>query len=144
MVDFVEHEDSMIDHHAALIQTMFLVAAADADMTDAEMQIIGDIVNHLPVFRDYDKQRFETTLGECAELLGRDDGLEQGLRSIKEALPKKLWETAYALSCDVVAADGEATQEELRILELLRHRLSVDRLVAVAIERGARARFMVP
>jgi hypothetical protein len=43
----------------------------------------------------------------------------------------------------VVAADGEATQEELRILELLRHRLGIDRLVATAIERAARARFMV-
>jgi uncharacterized tellurite resistance protein B-like protein len=131
----------MIDHHAALIQTMFLVAAADADMTDAEMQIIGDIVNHLPVFRDYDRQRFEATLEASAELLGRDDGLERGLQSIKEALPKRLWETAYALACDVVAADGEATQEELRILELLSQRLMIDRLVAVAIERGARARF---
>jgi uncharacterized tellurite resistance protein B-like protein len=135
-------EDSMIDHHAALIQTMFLVAAADEDMTDAEVEIIGDIVNHLPVFRDYDNDRFEATLAESAELLGRDDGLEEGLQSIKEALPKKLWETAYALACDVVAADGEATQEELRILELLRHRLSIDRLVATAIERAARARFM--
>ena len=133
----------MIDHHAALIQTMFLVAAADEEMSDAEISIIGDIVNHLPVFRDYDKERFEATLAEAAELLGRADGLEQGLKTIKEALPKHLRETAYALSCDVVAADGEASQEELRILELLRHRLSIDRLVASAIERGARARFMV-
>jgi hypothetical protein len=51
-----------------------------------------------------------------------------------------LRETAYALACDVVAADGRATQEELRLLELLRHRLEVGRLPAAAIERGARAR----
>jgi uncharacterized tellurite resistance protein B-like protein len=132
----------MIDHHAALIQTMFLVAAADDEMTDAEIHMIGEIVSYLPVFRNYDKDRLEATLAESAELLGRDDGLERGLQSIKEALPQKLRETAYALSCDVVAADGEATQEELRILELLRHRLNIDRLVASAIERGARARFM--
>jgi tellurite resistance protein len=132
----------MIDHHAALIQTMFLVSAADDEMTDAELRIIGEIVNYLPVFRDYDNARLEATLADCAELLGRDDGLERGLQSIKDALPTKLRETAYALSCDVVAADGEATQEELRILELLRHRLNIDRLVASAIERGARARFM--
>ena len=40
------------------------------------------------------------------------------------------------------AADGLATQEELRLLELLRHRLDVGRLEAAAIERGARARHM--
>jgi hypothetical protein len=65
-----------------------------------------------------------------------------GLKQIREALPPKLRETAYAIACDVVAVDGEATQEELRILELLRHRLGIDRLVAAGIERGARARFM--
>ena len=38
------------------------------------------------------------------------------------------------------AADGKASQEELRFLELLRHRLEVGRLPAAAIERAARAR----
>ena len=47
------------------------------------------------------------------------------------------------LDFDVVAADGDASQEELRMLEMIRHRLDVDRLSAAAIERGARARHMV-
>ncbi|MGO8917659.1 MAG: tellurite resistance TerB family protein [Stellaceae bacterium] len=131
----------MIDLHAALIYTMMLVSAADTDMTDAELQIIGDIVNHLPVFRTYERQRFTKDLKECAQLLAKDDGLEQALKGIKNALPQKLRETAYAVACDVAAADGEASQEELRVLELLRHRLGIDRLIAAGIERGARARF---
>ena len=133
----------MTDHHAALIETMFLVSAADADITDAELSTIGDIVEHLPIFRDYDKGRFGQTLEVCTEILSQEDGLESGLASIKAALPPKLRETAYALACDVVAADGEATEEEIRILELLRRRFGIDRLTASAIERGARARFMV-
>ena len=131
----------MIDHHAALIYTTVLVSAADTDMTDAELQIIGDVVNHLPVFRDYDRKRLTKDLKECAQLLGRDDGLEQTLKAIKTALPQKLRETAYAIACDVAAADGETSQEVLRLLEILRHRFGIDRLVAVAIERGAKARF---
>ena len=131
----------MIDTHAALIYTMMLVSAADTEMTDAELQIIGDIVNHLTVFRDYDPKRFTKDLKECAQLLAKDDGLEQALKGIKNALPQKLRETAYAVACDVAAADGEASQEELRVLELLRHRLGIDRLIAAAIERGAAARF---
>jgi tellurite resistance protein len=131
----------MIDPHAALIYTMMLVSAADTEMTDNELQIIGDIVNHLPVFRGYERQRFTKDLKECAQLLAKDDGLEQALKGIKNALPQKLRETAYAVACDVAAADGEASQEELRVLELLRHRLGIDRLIAAGIERGARARF---
>ena len=131
----------MLDHHRALIYTMVIVSAADSDMPDAELRIIGDIVEDLPVFHDFDRQELPRVLNDCTDLIGREDGLEETLKAIKTALPAKLRETAYAIACDLVAADGEATQEELRILELIRHRLSIDRLIAVAIERGARARF---
>ena len=59
-------------------------------------------------------------------------------------MPARLYPTAYALACDVVAVDGVATQEELRLLEMMRHSLDVDRLTAAAIERGAAARFARP
>ena len=131
----------MIDHHAALIYTMVLVSAADTDMTDTELHVIGDIVNHLPVFADYERERLTRDLKECADLLTKEDGLEQVLKSIKGGLPQKLRETAYAVACDIAAADGKASQEELRLLELLADTLRIDRLVAAGIERGARARF---
>jgi tellurite resistance protein len=132
----------MIDHQAALIYTMVLVSASDNNMTDAEMRIIGDNVRDLPAFAGYDHDKLTETLGECAALLGGADGLEETFTRIKAALPARLRETAYALACDVVAADGEASQEELRVLEMIRHRLNIDRLIAAAIERGTRARFM--
>ena len=50
-------------------------------------------------------------------------------------------ETAYALACDVVAADGNISQEEARLLQMLRQSLDIDHLIGAAIERGARARF---
>ena len=133
----------MLDPHGALICTMMMVSAADRDMTESELAIIGDIVGDLPVFRDFDHQHLPRVLGECSRLLGRENGLEEALSAIKKALPPKLRETAYAIACDVAAADGEASQEELRVLELLRHRLGIDRLIAAGIERGARARFAV-
>jgi len=131
----------MIDPQAALIYIMVMVAAADNDMADSELQIIGDIVNHLPVFQDYDKKRLTKDLKDCAGMLGRETGLEEMLSTVKTALPAKLRETAYAIACDVAAAGGEPSQETLRLLELLRQRVLLDGLVAAAIERGARARF---
>ena len=132
----------MTDHHAALIYTMVLVSAADREMTDAELHTIGDTVNHLPIFQDYDQDRLTATAQSCAELLNEDDGFEKVMVQIVSGLPERLRETAYALSCDVAAADGRVSQEELRLLELLRHRLDVGRLPAAAIERGTRARYM--
>ena len=131
-----------ISHHTALVYVMVLIAGADSDMKDTELRMIGEIVSHLPVFADYDAAQLTKDAGNCAELLAQDDGLEQALAAIETAIPEKLKETAYAMACDVAAADQLVTQEEARVLELLRYRLPVGRLPAAAIERGARARFM--
>jgi tellurite resistance protein len=132
---------AMLDPHGALICTMVIVSAADSNMTDAELATIGEIVGHLPVFRDFDRDNLPSVLESCSQLLSREDGLDEAFAEIKQVLPANLRETAYALACDVAAADGDAVQEELRVLELMRHRLDIDRLIAAGIERGARARF---
>ncbi len=124
----------------ALIYLMVTTSAADADMTDRELMAMGDIVRMLPVFRDFDMDDLASVAEECAPLLNKEDGLDEVLDVVSESLPERLYETAYAICCDIVAADGNADQEELRILEMIRHRLNVDRLAAAAIERGARAR----
>jgi len=109
-------------------------------MTDAEMLSIGDIVLHLPVFRDFDRKELPNTTSACAGLLADGEGLKKVFKEIKAALPARLRETAYALACDVAAADGSVTQEEARMLEMIRYELEIGRLPAAAIERGAKAR----
>lgn len=130
----------MSQHHDALIYTMVLVSAADREMTDAEMRRIGQLVTILPVFRDFNVDDLPSSAQDCAAILSDDDGLDKVLGLIGDALPPKLRETAYAVACDVAAADGKVGQEEARVLEMIRHRTGVDRLAAAAIERGARAR----
>lgn len=131
----------MLDPHGALVYTMVIVIGAESRISATERNIIGDIVGHLPVFRGFDRGTLGEHLNDCAELLAREDGLEATLATIKSALPVRLRETAYAIACDLVASDGAATQDELQILELIREQLEIDRLIAAAIERGARARF---
>lgn len=135
---------SMISHHAALIYTMVMMSAADQDMTDAELRKMGEIITGLPIFADYNTQLLTTSAAACADLLDDEDGLERTLDMIEGALPESLRETAYVLACDVAAADGTIQQEEIRMLEMLRHRLNLDRLAAAAIERAARARYAKP
>lgn len=130
----------MIDPQHALIYTMVLASASDRNVTDAELAEIGEQVRYLRVFKGFDRAHLDRTAAECIDLLAAEDGLDRTLATIRDALPERLYETAYALACDVVAADGRASQEELRLLEMIRDRLDIDRLSAAAIERGARAR----
>ncbi len=125
----------------ALVLTMVLVSAATGDMSDEELGMMGRIVRQLPVFKDFDIDSLPEVGRQGAEMLREDDGLDSVMEAIAEALPTRLRETAYALACDVAAADSKLDQEELHLLEIIRHSLGIDRLNAAAIERGTRARF---
>lgn len=124
----------------ALVAVMVTTSAADETLSTNELLSINRIVDALPAFANYDKDRIKTVSQAVFDILEDEDGLDALLGLVKEALPEELSETAYALACDVAAADGTVKMSELRFLEMLRHDLGVGRLASAAIERGARAR----
>jgi tellurite resistance protein len=124
----------------ALIAVMIATSAADENMTTSEFREISSIVDLLPIFHGYDKDRVSQVGALVADLFTEEDGLDALIGLVEAALPDHLRETAYALACDVAAADGRVAMTELRFLEELRHEIRVGRLAAAAIERGARAR----
>lgn len=132
-----------ISHHAALIYVMVIVSAADGAMSATELKAIGDLVRDLPVFRDFDQTRLLPTAQECAQILQEPDGLDAVLGLVKEALPDHLRETAYWLSLEVALADSRVALEEIRVIETLRRSFGIERLIAAALERGARARYQI-
>lgn len=135
-------DDAPMTAQDALVALMIAVSAADEDIRTAELVKISNIINHLPIFGDYDAERVPMMSQTVFSLLEQEDGLEALFGLIREALPERLFETAYALSCDVAAADGRIVGPEARMLEEIRDELELDRLHAAAIERGARARHM--
>ena len=97
------------------------------------------MVDTLPIFEGYDHDRLRTIGQTVFDLFTEEDGLDALFGLMRDALPDSLRETAYALCCDVAAADGHAFQAELQFLLELRHELEIDRLHAAAIERGSAA-----
>lgn len=126
----------------SLVALMVAVSASDEDIRTAELIKIQAAVNMLPIFAGYDSDRLSTISKTVLDLFEQEDGLDALFGLIKEALPERLFETAYALACDVAAADGTLEEAELRLLEEIRYELDIDRLHAAAIERGARARHL--
>ena len=126
----------------ALVAIMVTVSVSDETIRTSELVAIERQVNHLPIFADYDMGNVRSVAQTVYTLMDEEDGLDTLFAMVRDALPDRLWETAYALACDVAAADGSIRQGELRLLEEIRHELSIDRLHAAAIERGARARHL--
>jgi len=128
----------------ALVAVMVAASASDQNMRTAELVAIQSMVNHMPIFAEYDPDRIRRVSQIVFDLFEEEDGLDALFGLIREALPERLNETAYALACDVVTADGKHSQLELQMLEEVREELKIDRLHAAAIEWGARVRHMTP
>ena len=123
-----------------LVAVMIAMSASDERLPTTELITIQRIVDHLPVFAKYDQKRIRRVSGVVFDLFSEEDGLDALFRLIREHLPARLRETAYALACDVAAADGTIYENEIRLLLAFRDELDIDRLHAAAIERGAKAR----
>lgn len=125
-----------------LVAVMIAVSASDENIGTTELMKIQTAVNLLPIFAGFDVDRIKTVSQMVFDLFEQEDGLDALFGLVREALPDRLNETAYALACDVAAADGRLEEAEMRILEEIRYELDIDRLHAAAIERGARARHL--
>ncbi|MEN8833805.1 tellurite resistance TerB family protein [Pacificibacter sp.] len=125
-----------------LVAVMIAVSMSDANVRTSELLAIEAMINHLPVFANFDPDRIKTVSAIVIELFSEEDGLDALFGLVRDNLPETLFETAYALACDIAAVDGTIREAELRILEEVRYELNIDRLHAAAIERGARAHYV--
>jgi tellurite resistance protein len=140
MLARTELDSDGLSAQEALVCTMVLVAATGGGISDREIGVMAGIVQTLPVFSDFSSAQLDAATEAAIALLREDNGLKHAARLIRDALESRLRETAYALACDVVAADGFVAQDSLQLLEFVKVELRIDALVAAAIERGARAR----
>lgn len=131
----------MLSPQAALVYTMVVAAESDEDITDREIEIIGDLVNHLPIFDGVARHEVVEMATACSEMMARPGGTDQVFEQVRDALPDSLRATAYALACDVIAADSRLHRNEMKTLGDVRSRLGVDPDTAQAIEGVTRVRF---
>ncbi|MFV0386246.1 tellurite resistance TerB family protein [Paracoccus sp. (in: a-proteobacteria)] len=127
----------------ALVAVMVAVSASDETMRTSELVAIQRMVDHMPIFANYDEDRIRAISQTVMTLFEEEEGLDALFGLIRDALPEKLYETAYALACDVGAADGRLYEGEIEMLAEIRDQLSLSRLHAAAIELSAQVRHRV-
>jgi hypothetical protein len=130
-----------ISTEQALIYTMVTMSGVEGKVNAIELAEIRQLVQTLPIFRNFDEHRLMMVAQEAGEILQETEGLQTILGLVKQALSPKLRETAYALAVEVAASDLAVGKEELRFLAMLRDSLGLDKLVTAAIERSAIARY---
>jgi tellurite resistance protein len=126
----------------ALVAVMVAVSASDNTIRTSELVAIQRMVDHAPVFATYDDDRIRAVSQTVMTLFEEEDGLDALFGLIRDALPERLHETAYALACDVAAADGRLYETEIEMLAEIREELNITRLHAAAIELSSRVRHL--
>lgn len=124
----------------ALVYLMVVTASSDEGISDRELRLIGGLIERSPVLEGFVLDRLEKVANDCIDAINGTTGLEGVLDLAIAAIPKRLQDTAYALAVEVAVVDLQLPQEELRLLEMVRDRLDIDRLVTAAIEAAVRAR----
>ena len=122
-----------------LVFVMVAVSAVDSNMEETEMLRIGNVVKTLPIFDGYNSDQLVNAAKTCRDILQDDEGLETIL-GFAASLPDNLHQTCYVLAAEIAVADLSVSAEEVRLLQLLRNHLSVDKLTCAALELAARAR----
>lgn len=125
----------------ALVYLMTVTASSDTLMSEKELARIDALIARLPVFRGYDRASLPDVANACVDKINASKDIEAVLEMAVAAIPARLQDTAYALAVEVASVDLWLEQEELRVLEMIRDKLDLDRLVTAAIEAAARARY---
>lgn len=123
----------------AVIYLMVMVSASDRDMDDAELARIGAIVRTLPAW-GFEQSQTLAVAQDCQQWLQRENGFTEILEATAAAIPEAAHDMAYALAVDIAIANLKVKPEEVRLLQILRERLTLDRATVSAIERAAKAR----
>ncbi|KKL08191.1 hypothetical protein LCGC14_2578340, partial [marine sediment metagenome] len=77
-----------------LVAVMIAISASDENIRTSELLTIERIVNHLPVFSDYDQGRIRVVAEVVFELFAEEDGLDALFELVRQNLPEALNETA--------------------------------------------------
>jgi hypothetical protein len=86
--------------HDALIFVMVMASAVDNSMNDKELRRIGQLIDLLPIFDGFDKDSVVEVSKRCADILAGPEGLDIALEVIRDAVPARSYDTAYALGLD--------------------------------------------
>lgn len=109
-----------------------IAVASDGYITDTECQALSTTLSRMQLFRSYPNDVMRRMFDKLLSILQRE-GLEVLFNAAIDALPHDLKETAFAVTTDIVLADGQVTSEEEKLLNDLYRALEIPEDLAVKI-----------
>ncbi len=125
----VKAADIDLEPAEAFAAVALIAVAADGVITDSESQGIASILSRMALFTEYSEAQKKEMI---ARLLKRIKNKET--KALFDAavakLPQDLKETVFAVTTDLVLADGDVAKEEEQLLDELCNALEISEAVA--------------
>jgi len=109
-----------------------IAVGADGYAADSEVQSIMTSLSRMQLFRSYPDDVMRKMFDRLLSILQRQ-GPEILMAASIASLPHELQETAFAITTDIVLADGEVTEEEEEFLNQLYRALEISEETALKI-----------
>ncbi len=106
--------------------------AADGYISNEEIMSLITILSRMQLFRSYSNDVMRRMFDKLLSLFQRQ-GMEALINLAVTSLPHELNETAFAVTTDIVLADGEVTAEEEQLLNYLYRILNISEATASKI-----------
>jgi tellurite resistance protein len=106
--------------------------ASDGQMQDEEKMVVASTLSRMKLYNGWQQAHFKGMIEKMVAKI-KVEGPEQMLTQAVNSLSSPLRDTAFAVACDIVMADGVITEEEKGYLGWLYQNLGVDEDTARAI-----------
>lgn len=124
--------NEMLSPAEAFAAITLAAIASDGYLSDEEAQGISFTLSRMKLFRSYSDDVMRRMFDKLLNILKRE-GAGALFNAAKSSLPQDLQATAFAVSCDLVLADGVVTEEEQAFLSQLHQALNISEEMALQI-----------
>ena len=125
-------QDTLLSPAEACATFALVAIAADGYMTNEEISSLTITLSRMQLFRSYSSDVMRRLFDKLLSQLQRS-GRENLLKAAVQSLPHELHETVFAVTTDLVLADGEVTEEEENLLNYLYQILGIQETNAIKI-----------
>jgi len=124
--------DSAFSPEEAVLAVLFLVVAADGEISEEEKDLFIATSNRMKLLQKQPPAEFNATIEKIRRSLDKH-GFDSVLAKAATAVPVELRDTVFALSADLIFADGSVGEDETMFLEAVQSALQISDELAIKI-----------
>lgn len=125
-------DTTTLDKQEAFAAILLMTVSIDGDISDEEVESVIAISNRMQLLRNQTAGEFNSMIRKLRGLLQKH-GASWLLAKAAERLPVELRQTAFAISADLVFADGTVEPGEKKLLESIQVAMGIPDDLALKI-----------